>query len=658
MPCHLRISMLKDGMKNIFSANVSRVAYQSQWEERFPPDEVLYHESRIRMLVRGDGVVLVSDAPAAPKTDQNPSMDRANSSVGASTARAPERSARANAFGYMRPDLEGANLLDIVDVLQEAVESAKLYAANATAAQVVPPFLKKLDNHSEFGGMFSWRVGFNPGPARRSMNVLPVLMTVSSKHIKDLSLDRMEEEGLILEGAQLQGYLDKAKGGADNELLYVIDFYRADMLQGVVELEKSGRVRRADKAFGLLVGRAPESMPTSFLMNLLANPPPQSRLAGALGLKPGKQVGDRTPVEFSFADGSVLGCEVILCARNEEATRIQALVHTVPQSAPDASAAYRRIHEVLQRPVKVVRPQTPEPADGGESAGGNRKLRFGDVPEKAAEPPATSVALSIMGLAAAKRFGRSLRKAIPSVIPEDEEPQSVASLAASFSAARGMRSPFARGALEAPSPGPGSARRPMSATGRPGPFDGPTPLASQDSGGGFSLYRNASYDAAALRSNDGDLMTYERMTSVCARSDLGDELTVDDDDMASNASSDPERTGTHASDFKRARRFRRLQRLLTSVKARRSQVQLTASARIAAILVLLVHIGVFITITMLVANHRTSINQLSLSGEVLMRLQSTIGSATLLASSLRPDGLLGSNVTGAAQYRISHDVKK
>lgn len=465
-----------------------------------------------------------------------------------------------------------------------------MFNASITAEQVIPPLLRKMDNHSEYGSIYSWRVGLTPGPARRTAASLPALLTISSRHVHELSMDRMEDEGLISEtdAAVLQKAIEASKSGPDSELLYVVDLFRPEGLQGMVEFEKSGRVRRADRAFALLVGRPLDSIATTFLMSMMAKPPPQTRLMGALGVKAGQHLGDPCTLDLQFVDGGQFQAQITVCLRNEEGTRMQSLVHVPPQGVPDPKITYRRIQEVIQKELKVLLSQDSSNAEAPTSRG----VRFGGIPDKATESPVptTSIGGTIGAMTAAKKFGKNLKSRLsgPSPIPEadvstrdgvlhttlhdvpvshplhpvtkygSQLPQERAS---PFS----MRSGFKNSNI--PGNGPMDTQTTDSASvglGRaPGAsraISGPTISASHRRqsahsaaasyvdtdmlhGTGTLLKRN-SQELGSMRGDNVDMMTLERMTSVAARSDLGDELTVADDDMASeNTASD---VSTHA----------------------------------------------------------------------------------------------------------------
>lgn len=90
----------------------------------------------------------------------------------------------------------------------------------------------------------------------------------------------MEHE-LVTDPAPLQAAISEglAPGAPEEKMVYVVDIYKVESLQGVVELERSGRIRRVDKSAALVLGRDPDSIQSVFFMNCLASPPPQSKLA-------------------------------------------------------------------------------------------------------------------------------------------------------------------------------------------------------------------------------------------------------------------------------------------------------------------------------------------------------------------------------------------
>lgn len=134
--------MMRDAGKTMYTANITKAVYKSQWEDRFPVDEVLYVANRLRLVVRGDGTIVLSDAPDAGKQDKG--RPRGNQSVtSAATGVGGTKSAL---FGYNRADLEGMNILELVDAISEAVSASKYVSLLRTrTCTQIPPAVPCID---------------------------------------------------------------------------------------------------------------------------------------------------------------------------------------------------------------------------------------------------------------------------------------------------------------------------------------------------------------------------------------------------------------------------------------------------------------------------------------------------------------------------------
>lgn len=155
-----------------------------------------------------------------------------------------------------------------------------------------------------------------------------------------------------------------------------------------------------------------------------------------------------------------------------------------------------------------------------------------------------------------------------------------------------------------------------------------------------SLYRrtvaNAASKSAAEMSHDSDVdarSEYNRAGSVRANSENGEageagpSADIDNASQASGSESEASRGGVTSSDFRRAKKFKRLQRLLTSARARRSVTMLENLSKIAAVVILLMHLGVFVAIRILLNNQITQINEVHQTGEIKAYLQAAVVNA-------------------------------
>lgn len=109
--------------------------------------------------------------------------------------------------------------------------------------------------------------------------------------------------------------------------VFVVDLFPAHLLVGVLDIEKDGRIRRADRPAGLLLGHPCDTLATINLLSLMTSPPAPNKLSSALGLRLGKQVGDRATLDLTFADATPHVLSSVFCVRNSEGTRLQGMLY-------------------------------------------------------------------------------------------------------------------------------------------------------------------------------------------------------------------------------------------------------------------------------------------------------------------------------------------
>lgn len=422
VPCYIQLSMCRDAEKLIYAATVQRATNMSVWTDRPPHDESLVRDTRIRMLVRADGRILVADAPSADKAMSGEPL-----------------------FGYYKEDLEDSTIAEVIDVFAEAVQNSRLFNAGATTEVVLPPILKKMVEKCEELGIASWRCGVRTGSASTTDGFTPACMVVSQREVGNISMEKLVEEGVV-------DAKTAATVSSETQELLLIELFRADALQGVFEIDKAGRFKKVDRPTSLLLGYQPELLQTMSVSGVLANQAASSGkaavrsewrfvaacrlvrerrvlwlgghqleslsvddtslpLQSALGLKLGKQVGDRTTVDLLFSDGSSFGAQVFACSRNEEGTRIQALVHSVGTLGPSPVGSFRRIQELL------FRQNASADGTGGlfddrtgsqGGAGGPKNVRFhgpgGEEVEERPSDPSISLGGSLTALRGVAKF--------------------------------------------------------------------------------------------------------------------------------------------------------------------------------------------------------------------------------------------------------------
>lgn len=117
----------------------------------------------------------------------------------------------------------------------------------------------------------SYRVGV--ALARQGEGFAPAFLTLSTHSLQDIVVDRLIDAGIYSgDPAWLTSQLRQES--------YVMDLFVADNLLGTVDLDKSGRIRRCDRAASIIFGHSPDSLSQGNLAlpELFSTPIPPNRI--------------------------------------------------------------------------------------------------------------------------------------------------------------------------------------------------------------------------------------------------------------------------------------------------------------------------------------------------------------------------------------------